>query len=458
MKKLSILFISSLIGTASVMTSCSEDYPGPDPVDVTANYSNKYWGDSNLTLTYEGNEMTGKSVDFSTVKGETASITLYDVLPGEEALKLVNIPITGDATGYSFSGNGAGNMMNSTFTYEGRVENGALVLRLSNIKLENSSVLAKTYGLKQIIYGRGKDMIRNSDTDEYEWGEADNKMIAAPIYIDMDVELGSAGSTLYAIVNDLIRGIGSYFVAQLLQDVTLTPSGYVTANYSTDELMLGTQKLSEIDVNNEESMEEVATFVLYKIIVPYPDGGFQQQDITDVTTGIDRSYIPSPQGLAYWYMKDGFFYLKPDLPAILTQMMKSQGKTIDQKLIAGLTDAILKVDPTQVKSILGLLNGQLDNSILSMIAGLDDNTFRMIFSWLKDGIPMQMEQKEGSMCLCLTKDTLTPFINLLPSLEPLLADIPLGSILFNSYVMPLYVGWPLISKLNIGLELQPANN
>ena len=68
MKKLSILFISSLIGTAGLMTSCSEDYPGPDPVDVTANYSNKYLSKSNLTLTYDGDEMTGKAVDFSTVK------------------------------------------------------------------------------------------------------------------------------------------------------------------------------------------------------------------------------------------------------------------------------------------------------------------------------------------------------------------------------------------------------
>ena len=81
MKKLSILFISSLIGTAGLMTSCSEDYPGPDPVDVTANYSNKYLSKSNLTLTYDGDEMTGKAVDFSTVKGETANVTFYNVLP-----------------------------------------------------------------------------------------------------------------------------------------------------------------------------------------------------------------------------------------------------------------------------------------------------------------------------------------------------------------------------------------
>lgn len=454
MKKLSILLISSLIGTASVMTSCSEDYPGPDPVDVTANYSNKYWGNSNLTLTYDGHEMTGKSVDFSTVKGEIASVTLYDVLPNEKILKLVDIPISGDATGYSFSGNGTGNATNSTFTYEGRVENGKLTVALSNIKLENSSQLAKTFGLNPIIYGRGKAMIQNSDI--YEWGEADNQMIAAPLYIDMDVELSYEGSLLYAIVNDLIKGIGSYFVAQLIQDVTLAPSGYVTANYTADELMLGTQKLGEIDPGNEESMQEVATFVMTKIFIPYPTGGFQQQDITDVTTGMNRSYIPSPKGLAYWYMKDSAFYLKPDLPAIITQI--SQGKAVDQKLIAGLTDAILNVNPLQLKSILEMINGQLDNSVLSMIAGLDDSTFEMIFLWLKDGIPMQMEQKNGNTCLFINKEVLTPFISFLPSLEPILADIPLALMLFNNYVMPLYVGWPMITKLNIGLELQPVNN
>lgn len=31
--------------------------------------------------------MIGKSVDFSTVTGETAIVTLYDILPGEKELK-----------------------------------------------------------------------------------------------------------------------------------------------------------------------------------------------------------------------------------------------------------------------------------------------------------------------------------------------------------------------------------
>lgn len=457
MKKLSILFISTLIGTAGVMTSCSEDYPGPDPVDVTANYSNKYLGKSNLALTYEGSELTGKSVDFSTVKGKTANVTLYDVVPGEEALRLINIPISGDETGYSFSGSGMGNSTNSTFNYEGRVENGRLSVSLTNVKMGNSSQLANTYRLSEIIYGRGKDMVVDWD-DVYHWGEADNIMIDAPLYIDMDVELSYEGSYLYAFMSNLVKGIGSYFLAQVLEDVTLAPNGYITANYTTDEMMLGSQKFSEINTDDPASMQEVATFIMAKVFAPYPTGGFRQQDITDVTTGINRNYILSPQGLAYWYMKDDMFYLKLDLPAIIIQVMKSQGKNIDQNLIVTLTDAILKVDPIQLKSVLNLINGQLDNSILSMIAGLDDDTFRMIISWFKDGIPMLLEQKDGNTYLCITKDTLAPFIGYLPSLEPLLAEIPLGAMLFNSYVMPLYVGWPLITKLNIGLELTVGNN
>lgn len=46
--------------------------------------------------------MIGKSVDFSTVTGETAIVTLYDILPGEKELKMVSIPLSGDEEGYSF--------------------------------------------------------------------------------------------------------------------------------------------------------------------------------------------------------------------------------------------------------------------------------------------------------------------------------------------------------------------
>ena len=458
MKKLSILFISSLIGTAGLMTSCSEDYPGPDPVDVTANYSNKYLSKSNLILTYDGDEMTGKAVDFSTVKGETANVTFYNVFPGEETLKLTDIPISGDANGYSFSGNGTGNLTGSTFNYSGRVENGQLTVNLTNIKMVNSAQMANTYALSDIIYGRGKDMIRNSDTGLYEWGESDGKMIAAPLYVDMDIELSSDGSFLYAVMTGLVKGMGGYLLAQLLDNVTLQPNGYITANYTTDEMMLGEQKFSEINMEDPESMNKVATFVMYKLFLPYPMGGFQQQDIINATEGVNRIYAPSPKGLAYWYMKNDHFYLKLDLPAIIVQVMKSQGKSIDQNLMALLTDAILNSDPVQLKNILSTISGQLDNSILSMLAGLDNATFQMLFGWIKEGIPMQMEKKDRHTYLYVTKDALTPFIPFLPSLEPLMAGIPnFGPMLFDSYIMPLYKGWSTITKLHIGIDLTVNN-
>ena len=115
-------------------------------------------------------------------------------------------------------------------------------------------------------------------------------------------------------------------------------------------MMLGEQKFSEINMEDPESMNKVATFVMYKLFLPYPMGGFQQQDIINATEGVNRIYAPSPKGLAYWYMKNDHFYLKLDLPAIIIQVMKSQGKSIDQNLMALLTDAILNSDPVQLKN------------------------------------------------------------------------------------------------------------
>jgi len=138
--------------------------------------------------------------------------------------------------------------------------------------------------------------------------------------------------------------------------------------------------------------------------------------------------------------------------------MKSQGKSIDQNLMALLTDAILNSDPVQLKNILSTISGQLDNSILSMLAGLDNATFQMLFGWIKEGIPMQMEKKDGHTYLYVTKDALTPFIPFLPSLEPLMAGIPnFGPMLFDSYIMPLYKGWSTITKLHIGIDLTVNN-
>ena len=153
MKKLSILFISFLTVISAFLTSCDEDHYGPAPVDVTANYSNKISNPNpNLVLTYNGDAMNGKSVDFSTVTGETAIITLYDILPGEKAIKITSIPFRRYRR-ILFSGNGMGNETLTTFRYEGRVTKGKLTLNISNIQMGNADLWANTYKLPEVVNG-----------------------------------------------------------------------------------------------------------------------------------------------------------------------------------------------------------------------------------------------------------------------------------------------------------------
>ncbi len=156
MKK-AIPFISCLAGAfIASFTSCDDDFPGPDPVDVTANYSNS----DELELTYNGKAMTGKSVDFSTVAGETADLTFYDVIPGEKAISIKSVPLLGDSEGYSFSGSGAGENTSSTFDFDGRAVKGKLTLNLTNVRMGDAGLWAKTYAVTNVVERGPKQTVK----------------------------------------------------------------------------------------------------------------------------------------------------------------------------------------------------------------------------------------------------------------------------------------------------------
>lgn len=459
MKKISIVLISLLGGIAGMLTSCSEDYPGPNPVDVTANYSNKFSNtNSNLLLTYNGEEMIGKSVDFSTVKGETGNITLYDIIPGEEALKLTAITLVGNADSYSFKGNGVGSNTETTFNYEGYVEKGKLEINLTEVKMGNSTQWGHSYRMSDLEYGKRKDPILNKETNLYEWGEAENKLSITALYTDMDIDLQEDEALfLYATVSDVIKGFGGYLVPQLLQTVTLSPDGNIIADYTTDEMQIGEQKFSEIDMDNQDSMDKLMQFISVKLFFPVElGGGFSVADIESVTTG--RTYTSSPRGLVYWYSQNGLFYVKLNLPAIIVKAMQDKGKNVDYNLIATLTDALLNSNPAQLQTILVTINKQLDNSLLSIIAGMDKNDFQTIFTWIKNGIPMHLNNANGHTHIYVDKAVLTPFINLLSGMIPTLEAIPtFGELLVTGYVKPIVKAWPVIKTLNIGLDLKVSD-
>ena len=234
MKKISLIISLIFTSVTGILTSCSEDYPGPDPVDVTANYSNKFSNPNpTLTLVYNGENMTGKSVDFSTVKGETANLTFYDILPGEKALKLTHIPLTGDAEGYSFQGKGIGTTTQSTFNYEGRVVKGRLILNLADVTMANANLWAKNYRFADVEHGTGK--VIADEGNGYQWEEKDDKMTSCAIYFRFP-ETEEATETSYNGQNmgSVLQGLLGYLLPCILKDITLEPDGNIIANYSGD--------------------------------------------------------------------------------------------------------------------------------------------------------------------------------------------------------------------------------
>ena len=165
-------------------------------------------------------------------------------------------------------------------------------------------------------------------------------------------------------------------------------------------------------------------------------------DITAATQG--RNYAESPRGLAFWYLKNDLLYVKLNLPGIISLTMQGQGQTVDAHLIAGIADAILKSNPFLLKTLLGVVSESLDNSLLSMIANMDHQSFQMFFSWIKEGIPMQ--------------EALSPLIAFIPHLQPVMEGIPnFGPMLYNSYLGPLYDNWSIITQLDLGLDLTDKN-
>lgn len=432
MKKLSILFVSGIIGMSSLMTSCSEDYPGPDPVDVTANYSNKHLSHANLVLNYSGEELFGKSVDFSTVKGKNANITLYDILPGEAVLSLTNVPLSGTSNEYTFSGDAVGTNTNIQFHYDGKVEKGHLIFNLTNVETAGSTQWAENYLFSEIT-------------------KSSNETIGSEVPVTgagfVDTKMAEGSDSDY---NVFLRSTLAYFLPQFLHSVTLKADGNIQAEYSTGPIMIDGKVP---DMEAEEAMGEVIEFIFAKLLA----GGVTNEDVTAVIK--DRTYYTSPTNLVYWYPLNNQVRIKLNLPAIITLTLKGQGKVIDENLLSSLTDIILKMDPTQLKGILIKINGTLQNSIISFITNLDDKTFNTFFEWITIGIPMNIEEVDGHTHLYLDKATMQPILDMIPSLVPMIINMLPDSTaeylktMLESMLNQFVNDWRNAQKFNIGLDL-----
>ena len=435
--------------TTFFLTSCEETYNDKLfwPGELSQEYGS-YIKPSTLDLTYSGEKLIGKTVSFQTEDSKKGTLTLNDIIPGEKETSF-RINLSEQEDNYTFSGetvSGAG----ATVKYAGSITPKTMKLDLNVTMPQNQWM--KTYRMSELTRGRGKDVIRNQTTGEYEWGESDNQILTAALYTDMDLEMVKDAGSLYATVSVIIKGMGGYLLPQLLKSVTLESDGNITAEYTSDELQLGEQKFSEIDMDNPASQQQVINFIMMKLMF----NTLSADDITAATQG--RNYADSPRGLAFWYLKNDLLYVKLNLPSIISLAMQGQGQTVDAHLIAGIADAILKSNPFLLKTLLGVVSESLDNSLLSMIANMDHQSFQMFFSWIKEGIPMQIEKENGHTHIYLNREALSPLIAFIPHLQPVMEGIPnFGPMLYNSYLGPLYDNWSIITQLDLGLDLTDKN-
>lgn len=435
--------------TTFFLTSCEETYNDKLfwPGELSQEYGS-YIKPSTLDLTYSGEKLIGKTVSFQTEDSKKGTLTLNDIIPGEKETSF-RINLSEQEDNYTFSGetvSGAG----ATVKYTGSITPKTMKLDLNVTMPQNQWI--KTYQMSELTRGRGKDVIRNQTTGEYEWGESDNQILTAALYTDMDLEMVKEAGSLYATVSVIIKGMGGYLLPQLLKSVTLESDGNITAEYTSDELQLGEQKFSEIDMDNPASQQQVINFIMMKLMF----NTLSADDITAATQGCN--YADSPRGLAFWYLKNDLLYVKLNLPSIISLAMQGQGQTVDAHLIAGIADAILKSNPFLLKTLLGVVSESLDNSLLSMIANMDHQSFQMFFSWIKEGIPMQIEKENGHTHIYLNREALSPLIAFIPHLQPVMEGIPnFGPMLYNSYLGPLYDNWSIITQLDLGLDLTDKN-
>ena len=291
--------------TTFFLTSCEETYNDKLfwPGELSQEYGS-YIKPSTLDLTYSGEKLIGKTVSFQTEDSKKGTLTLNDIIPGEKETSF-RINLSEQEDNYTFSGetvSGAG----ATVKYAGSITPKTMKLDLNVTMPQNQWI--KTYQMSELTRGRGKDVIRNQTTGEYEWGESDNQILTAALYTDMDLEMVKEAGSLYATVSVIIKGMGGYLLPQLLKSVTLESDGNITAEYTSDELQLGEQKFSEIDMDNPASQQQVINFIMMKLMF----NTLSADDITAATQG--RNYADSPRGLAFWYLKNDLLYVKLNLP------------------------------------------------------------------------------------------------------------------------------------------------
>ncbi len=204
-----LLFLLLPLGIIAGGCSQDDEYPGPAPKTVNAAYFSGGSASGNqLNLLYSGSEWDGKEARFNTSDGEKATVTLKNVIPGEN-LSFFEVALVPSADSYAFNGTTT-TSTGTTLQYEGVVRASLLTL---NLKVaQPASPMAGTWNLVPL------------DIDE-----STGEMRSLPLRLtwEADGEWAVPAAKLGAFLSSL----GSLYIRQYLETVTFGADGNISARY-----------------------------------------------------------------------------------------------------------------------------------------------------------------------------------------------------------------------------------
>lgn len=403
------LLFSLMAACALTFTACSDDDdPMISPSDLSTTFGTD--GTTSLNLSYSDSPISGKQVKFHTKDSKTASITLMDVIPGQAEAVIDNIKLTEAENEYIFSGASAITRATGyTVNYSGSVKKGELTLKL-NVTVPDPQGWAKNYAL-----------------GDYSLSDDQKKITTSPLYINAIPEEKDAGITR------TFRAVGALILPQLLHSVTLESDGNIRASYSSLPFEIDMSAIIGVLFGSIPSVKDIQNSI--------PTNG----------------WVDSPKNLAYWFEKDGKLYIKLNIASIISQA-NSDNATEDDGTLSTIINTLLNSDVATIKATL---------SSLGIDAGsISDASFEMILSWIKNGIPLNVETIKGQTHIFLDKEALNPlFVS--QENNPNTSDIvKLWNILMRMNLIPedaqmagtVFQGiagaWPNLTTFSLGLDLQ----
>lgn len=330
---------------------------------------------STLSLNYSGVPMLGKTVAYS-VAQNVPVLTLAGVVPGEPALSVPGVyPQKGAFTFETTTAAG------TTVKGNGQFQNGALSLDVTvKLGVEAQGGLTGEWPLATTI------------GTPVGWSDV-NYSDYAPVRIVWTAVNDQA--TNGGNISKLGTLLGSHLMAEVLNGITLTEDGNLTARYYPD-IVTGA---------DSEEEEDMLQWMMGKL------EAYQTAPAT-------REWLTSPKNLMQWYAKDGQIYLVPNLVQILQQAATDQN------------DPSLTENIDTIMGVLQALNGLSDEELKGLLAGfgqqagidlsvIDPQLIRQVAGWMTNGVPLKYTlDGNGGLRLYADKGMVSPFMPLLLTFLP----------------------------------------